>query len=413
MATILSKYQPLVKSKARYNILCGGRSGGRSRTAISYLVGLSQQPEYFRGYLMREVQSDIRESLFRDCKDLIEEEGWEPYFTIQENNMSILNNQTGHTILSKGFKKSAGNQIARLKSIAGATHVVIEEADEINEEDFNKLDESLRTTKSDTLRIILLLNTTNPHHWIWKRFFRGADADGYPISINEPNVITIHATYHDNLRYTSQSTINLLEGYAESNPLRYKTVTQGKLIYSNDLQIFRNVQPIALNDLPVDLEWHHGLDFGFNDPAVLTRMAIHNEKLYADCLIYQQHLTNQQLAALIRQVGVTAANKIYADSSEPKSIQELKDEGLWVEGVKKSPGSVLSGIKTLKQYPIFLTQESKQAWEEVKFYTWKAARDGSATENPVDSCNHFWDSLRYAQQGVINQNRYSIQYESY
>jgi len=137
------KYKDLFKTKARYIDLFGGRGRGGSFTATQYYLHLITQPDYFRGYFMREIAGDIRESLWRDFKDRIEEAELEDYFEINESQMSALYVPTGNLVLSKGFKKSSGNRTAKLKSLAGATHVAIEEAEEIGRADFRQLDDTL------------------------------------------------------------------------------------------------------------------------------------------------------------------------------------------------------------------------------------------------------------------------------
>lgn len=66
-------YEPLFHTKARYIDLWGGRGRGGSFTGTQYFLHLITQPEYFRGYLMREIAGDVRESLWRDFKDRIDE----------------------------------------------------------------------------------------------------------------------------------------------------------------------------------------------------------------------------------------------------------------------------------------------------------------------------------------------------
>src|SRR5690606_5135448 len=77
-----------------------------------------------------------------------------------------LNKLTGHSVTTKGFKVSSGNQTANLKSLAAATHVYIDEADEVAKADFMKLKLSLRKKGAD-LKIIRAFNPPPKDHWIW------------------------------------------------------------------------------------------------------------------------------------------------------------------------------------------------------------------------------------------------------
>jgi phage terminase large subunit len=306
--------------------------------------------------------------------------------------MTATHNLTHNEIISKGFRSSTKKNTANLKSITGATHVVIEEADEIIEEDFNKLDESLRTVQGQ-LQIMLMLNTENPNHWIWSRWFRGTDEDGYPQPIKDANVLQIFSNYYQNRSYTSQSTRQIYEKYKLTNPKRYAVTVLGKLAKQAEGQIFTNVQPIT--ELP-DVPDGYGLDFRYtNDPTALTAIIIQNNRLYLDLLIYEPGLTNQQIASRCHDFGITRNVEIIADSAEPKSITELNNAGLWVTPAVKGADSILSGIQVIQEMEVFLTERSKAAWEEVNFYTWRTGADGKPINKPVDDANHFWDSVRY------------------
>ena len=128
------------------------------------------QPRYFRGYFIRQTLNDVRGSLWRDFKDRVEEHGY-PYerFSFNENEMTVLDKVTGNTITSKGVVKS-GSRTGKMKSLAGATHILIEEADEINEEDFDQMDLSLRTVKAEKIQVIRIFNPPPKSHWIWRDY---------------------------------------------------------------------------------------------------------------------------------------------------------------------------------------------------------------------------------------------------
>src|SRR5690606_17357901 len=103
-------------------------------------------------------------------------------FDIRENTMEFQHKETGNKIISKGFKKSSGNQTAKVKSIKDPTHIWIEEMDEVSEEDFIKADTSIRTTKTDRVQIIGTFNPEDEEHWINKKFFKA----------NRPDTLIIH-----------------------------------------------------------------------------------------------------------------------------------------------------------------------------------------------------------------------------
>ena len=160
-------YKPLFETKARYVILMGGRGGGRSTVASQYANARLIAEDYFRCAIMRYILGDIRNSIYREITDRAEENelGIVP-------NDSLMRLEYGmNSINAVGFRKSSGEQKSKLKSLASYNCVIIEEADEIQEEDFMQLDDSLRTVKGD-IKIILLLNPPAKNHWIIQRWMK-------------------------------------------------------------------------------------------------------------------------------------------------------------------------------------------------------------------------------------------------
>ena len=164
--TVSKIYKPLFHEKPRYFILMGGRGAGRSTVASQFANAKLISPEYFRCAIMRFILSDVRNSIFREITDRAEESGILDKFSIRDMNIQYGKN----SINAVGFRKSSGDQKSKLKSLASYNCVIIEEADEIPEDDFMQLDDSLRTVKCD-ITIILLLNPPAKGHWILIRWF--------------------------------------------------------------------------------------------------------------------------------------------------------------------------------------------------------------------------------------------------
>lgn len=392
-------YAPMYSTKARYILLYGGRGGGRSYAGVQFFLIQMRSPQYFRGYFMREIFGDIRESLWRDFKDLISDLGIESEFHLNETTMTAQHLFTGNWILSKGFKKSSGNQTAKLKSIAGATHVLIEEADEVSESDFDKADDSLRTTKGEKIQVIMMLNPEDENIWINRRWFTNN------IPNKDPNFIAIHSTYRDNVANLSRSFVDKLESYKDVNPEYYKVFTLGEWGGGAKGRVFEDWR--AIDQMP-EFEPFYGLDFGFtNDPTVLVECMKHNNRAYADELIYETGLTNPDLAEMIIEMGIEGT--IHADSAEPKSIEELnrllRRQRVRVVPAVKGPDSIRAGIAYLKQLEVHATRRSKNIWHETKYYVWHMDKSGRPTNKPKDFMNHAMDAIRYAFSPYIEPKR--------
>ena len=157
--------------------------------------------------------------------------------------------------------------------------------------------------------------------------------------------------------------------------------------------IFNNWSTI--DSIPKDAELiGTGLDWGYsNDVTAAVSVYKWNGKLICDEIIYQKGLSNQQISNLLKNENVTGF--IYADSAEPKSIDELKKYGHWIYPTKKGADSINYGISLLQEYDILITKRSKNIKDELTKYQWKTNSDGSTINTPIDNWNHAIDSMRY------------------
>ncbi len=395
-------YKPLFTTKARYIDLWGGRGRGGSFTATQYFLHLITQPEYFRGYLMREIAGDVRESLWRDFKDRIEEADITDLFDINETAMSAVYKPTGNQVLSKGFKKSSGNRTAKLKSLAGATHVVIEEAEEIAKSDFSQLDDTLRTKKAENIQIIRIFNPPSKNHWIWGKYnlTSSSEIEGYYEAKpkKDPSLLSIFSTYYDNLQNIHESSVKSWEAYKESDPEYYYTIIQGLISEGVRGRIYKHFEPIK--EMPNLYGKFYGLDWGWNDPVAVVECEIHGKNLYIRELIYEQGLTNEDLSKKLEALGVSKHAPIYADSAEPKDIIDMKRLRWNVIPAQKGADSVRNGIKYVKEHSVFVTENSLNLWKESEDYKWRLDQYKVPTNEPEDKHNHLMDAIRYALDKV-------------
>lgn len=154
--------------------------------------------------------------------------------------------------------------------------------------------------------------------------------------------------------------------------------------------IFRNWQRI--DAVPEKAEYlGSGVDFGFtNDPTAVIDVYRFNGELVLDEVVYLNGLTNPEIAAkLVR-------NHIYfADSAEPKSIEEIRRLGYNISATEKGPDSIVNSIDILKRFKINITARSYNLIKEFNAYKWRQDRDGRTINEPVDFLNHGIDATRY------------------
>lgn len=361
--------------------------------------------------MMRYIASDIRNSVFQDIYDRLEESNFidDPDLDITEGGRLAFRYKK-NSIIGIGFKKSSGDQKSKLKSLAGFNCVQIEEADEIGEDEFMQLDDSLRTAKSDIL-VILQLNPPDKNHWIIKRWFNLVDV-GIPgfykaeqKESTKHNTIVIQTTYRQNVENLNATSIQNYEEYRTLRPDYYWNMIRGLISEGKRGRIFKHWKPMPAADF--DALPHpsiYGLDFGFHpDPAALVELKYHNRTVWCKQRIYQTGLTNPGLAAEFERLGIDPNAPIYADSAESKSIQELQDFGWNVLPADKGPGSVNVRYDFFQDAEVYYTEDSPDIAREVQDHCWKLDRNKEPTGTPEDKNNHSIDAIHYGVMTDRNQ----------
>lgn len=214
---LYEQYQPLFYNPPnyRYLLLSGGRASAKSFHVAIASLNYTYEPNHVILYT-RYTLTSAHDSIIPEFLEKIELMGMQNDFTV--NKTDIVNNKTGSKILFRGIKTSSGNQTAKLKSLHGVTIWILEEAEEMAEEnDFDKIDDSIRT-KAQPNRVILVLNPSYKSHFIYQRF----------VEQKRKDTIHIHTDYRinwDNLDPNYQQKILRTK---ELNYHRYEHIYLGK-----------------------------------------------------------------------------------------------------------------------------------------------------------------------------------------
>jgi phage terminase large subunit len=155
-----------------------------------------------------------------------------------------------------------------------------------------------------------------------------------------------------------------------------------------------------------------GLDWGYtNDPTAVVAVYKRGSAILMHELIYQNGLTNQDIADQLRKLGIGRSWPIIADSAEPKSIEEVHRLGFNIHPATKGADSIRNSIDILKRQPLLVTRESTNLIKELRNYTWDTDRTGASLGVPIDRYNHAIDAIRYValmKLGVHNSGRYVV-----
>lgn len=386
---ILPVYWPYVKDyTTRFNVFYGGAGSGKSHFVAQKT--LLKALQYKRKLLViRKVGNTLKDSVWAMyLKLLYQMPGVIKSINKSDYTIELINDSV---ILFKGLDDSE-----KVKSIEGITDIVIEEASELIEDDFDQLNLRLRA-KSGMLQIHLMFNPISKANWVYRRFF----ANGTPA-----DTIVVHTTYKDNPHLPKEYIDSLLR-LERTNPAYYKIYVLGDFATLDKLVFpVKTVRLVGADEVK-DLPFWIGMDFGYtNDPTAITWGYVDrkNMRLYITGEYDKRGMTNDVIATTLTSLGF-AKERIVADSAEPKSIAELRRLGIRrITPAVKGPDSVKNGIDRLQRYDIIIDERCTNTVEEFENYTWiKDRKSGEYINQPIDTFNHHIDSIRYGTQNVMNK----------
>lgn len=398
-----SVYHPLYEDKEKFIILItGGRGSGKSFSSGTFIERLTFEtgvdengkliPHYilFCRYTM--VSADI--SVIPEFKEKLEADGTERYFKKKGNDM--VNKMTGGHVMFRGIKTSSGNQTAKLKSIHGLTTLVVDEAEEwTSEEEFEKIMLSIRK-KGIQNRIIIIMNPTDSNHFIYQKYIKNThkivEYDGVPVQIStHPNVLHIHTSYLDNIEHCGEEFLREVEDMKVNNPEKYAHVVMGRWADVAEGAIFKKwgiVDEFPSNAKMVAI----GVDWGYtNDVSAFVKCGIVDNRLYMQELCYKTHMGNSEIISELKKHKL----HVFADSADPRLIDEIALGGVIIYGAQKGGGSIIAGIQKMQDMELYVTKDSYNLQEELRNYTWEKDKDGHYINEPIDAYNHAIDAARY------------------
>lgn len=402
--TVGKGYADFWNTNKRYRVCKGSRGSKKSKTAALNMIHRIYKYPESNGLCVRRFSNTLRDSVFSDLKWAIHKLGLDAYFDCTVSPMQIIRRSTGQKILFRGLDD--GLKITSISVDKGVLcWVWIEEAYEItNEDDFNKLDMSIRGEVPDGYfkQITLTFNPWSATSWLKARFFDVSDDD----------VFTKTTTWQCN-EWLDEADRNIFLKMKKNNPRRYRIEGEGEwgiaegLIYENvvceefDVDEIRKIKGIksAFN-----------LDFGFTDPNAFVCELIDNDAMiiYVFDEWYQTGVTNKIIAAKIKEKGY-GGQRIICDCAEPKSIAELQDEGINAEPSRKGQDSVNHGIQLIQNYKIIVHPKCVEFKKEIDNYCWAKDKNGKPTDKPDHEFSHGMDSMRYGVTKVLLPEVFSFE----
>ena len=395
-------YADFWNTKKRYRVCKGSRGSKKSKTtALNMIYRLYRYPES-SGLCVRRYANTLRDSVFSDLKWAIHRLQLDAYFDCLVSPLQIVRRSTGQKILFRGLDESL--KITSISVEKGCLCFVwIEEAYEVAEDDFNKLDMSIRGEVPEGYfkQLTLTFNPWSATSWLKARFF----------DVPDDTIFTKTTTWQCN-EWLDDADRHIFEMMRRQNPRRYRIEGDGEwgiaegLIYPNHRMEDFGVEEIRKRE---GAKAAFNLDFGFTDPNAFVCEIVDDQakKIYIFDEWYRSGVTNRIIAKAIKEKGY-GGQRIICDCAEPKSIAELQDEGIRAEASLKGRDSVQHGIQLIQNYEIIVHPRCTEFYKEIENYCWEKDRNGRMTDKPDHEFSHGMDSMRYGVARLLRADRFSF-----
>ena len=403
-------YKKFWNYKGRYRVVKGSRGSKKSTTNSFWIPYMMMKYPLANTLVVRRVFNTHKDSTFTQLKWAINKLGVSHLWKFSKSPLEITYIPTGQKILFRGLDDPM--------SITSITvehgHLCwcwFEEAFQVmNEDDFNKIDMSIRGELPPGYfkQITLTFNPWSEKHWLKKRFFDVVDED----------ILAITTNYTCN-EFLGEDDRKLFEKMKLNNPRRFNIEGLGNwgiaegLIYSNFEELEFNIEEIKKRR---NIKSAFGLDFGYtNDPTafIASLIDLDNNEIFIFDEHYQKGMSNKDISNMIKYKGYSK-EKIVGDSSEPKSIDDIRKQGIYrIKGAKKGKDSILNGIQFIQDFKIYVHPKCENTIVELSNYVWDT-KEGNVINKPVDDYNHLMDALRYSMEDiriggkVFDRSKYGI-----
>lgn len=376
----------------------GGRGSGKS-TAIAHIITqfMMRYPVNVVG--IRYVDNTLEQSIYEQMKWAIEQQGVSKWFKFNKSPLKITYLPRGNYMIFRGAQNPERIKSLKDSRFPFAIAWFEEEAEFKTEDEISTITNSIIRAELEDGLFYKFFHSYNPpkrkQNWVNKK---------YETSFQPKNTFVHHSTYFDN-PHIAKDFIDEAMATKERNERKYEWEYLGKAIGSGVVP-FDNLQVKAgsiTDEMVANFDnIRNGLDFGYaTDPLAFVRWHYDKKKngIYAIDEIYDVKISNRELAIKLKEKGYQN-DEMFADSAEPKSIDELITEHniSRVRGVKKGPDSVEYGEQWLDDLDFICIdpQRTPNIAKEFENIDYQTDKDGNPKARLEDKDNHTIDATRYA-----------------
>lgn len=387
-------------------VLKGGRGSAKStHIGLKIIKDVMKYP--VTALCVRRVGNTLGESVFEQLKEAIEILGVGHLWQSKVNPMQLIYLPRGNKIIFRG-----ADDPGKIKSIKMSKYPLaylwIEELAEFKtEDDVTTIENSiLRAELPEGLQYKFYYSYNPPKRkqsWVNKK---------YETQFISKNTFVHHSTYLEN-PYISKAFREEANEVKARNEYKYRWEYLGEPIGSGVVP-FNNLvfRTITNEELKAFDNIRQGNDWGYaTDPVAFVRL--HYDKTRRKILFTDEYYgvkkSNRELADWIKKRNYNATITT-ADSSEPKSISEMKNLGCRFEGAKKGPGSVEYGEKWLDDLEeiVIDPKRTPNVAKEFENIDYQVDKDGNPKAKLEDKDNHTIDATRYACERDMKNSGVSV-----
>jgi phage terminase large subunit len=378
----------MLASNHRFILNVGGSRSGKTYAILQYILIYCLRNKDKIITIARKTFPSLRLGAYREFVEMLKTYGI--YKEENHNKTNNFYNLNGNTVQFISL-----DQAIKLR---GLKHDLVF-IDEVNEIDKDEADQLFMRTGE---KILMAQNPSDALHWSLK------------LKANE-DCLYLHSTYVDN-PFLPQAIVNQIESYKLTDEDLWQIYGLGLPAKNNEL-VYNHQQFFTEEDLTItdsDNNQHNlfdeiiwGLDFGYNHPTALVKIWVNVNKRIIWCkeIIHQSYLTTNDLITLMKDLDITG--RVYCDSAEPKTIEEIKRAGF---DAVNSMKEVKEGIDCIKGLNFFIHRESVKTLEELRRYKWKMKGD-IKTDEPIRLFDDALCAIRYATFTYLTKTNRANQYD--
>ena len=375
ITTAINKIEAL---KKRIKIIQGGTSAGKTYGILPILITKASTYSQTEISVVAESIPHLRRGALKDFLKIMKETG--RYFD-ERFNKSLLRYEFANGSVIEFF---SADDSSKLRG-ARRDILYINECNNVTFESYNEL--SIRTKKE----VYLDFNPAN-EFWVHTELK------------NEPDTDFLILTYKDNEALDKgivrEIEKNRLKGLTSSYWANWWNVYGLGEMGSLQGVVFSNWKQI--DTIPTEARLlGYGVDFGYTaDPTSIVEVYNYNGQRILNEICYQTGLVNTEIAKKL-QKNIIA----YADSAEPKSVEEIRRTGQLIKGVTKGLDSVNFGIQIMQSQEYLVTSQSTNLIKELRSYCWDKDRSGKQINKPIANYNHAIDAVRYHEMESLGKGK--------